>query len=793
MLGDKMNLNRFNRQNVIYKITQDVDLQGATLAIPEGCSLDFQGGRMINGTVTGTIKNDFVYIEDFLNGNDYNSAFNTIKGLNPDGLTVKFKKDVVLTQRIELGRDNLTIDGDGHTLSISGVATAYILTILSSTTVKNITFKNIVFDVSESGCIRVQSTTTDVVDRITIENCIFNSANNTMDVVNIVGKIHDITVQNNTFNNQPPAGTLKSTAVKLQIMETPKYSANVRVIGNNFYNFNYTVDNWSVGYFADFWFEFNYVEGGYMGIRNYHMLNSFINNNIFKGNKHFSYIWQAAQCTNNLWDECGSEVESEGHEPTSVTLEASSGIFSGNKIKSSRGHGMTITGGPTGIISNNFFMDIAGNGIHIDTAIYGDMANTTSITDNKFYGINKNGIYLTPTCIVGKLLIERNTIVGIGRGSQEYNGIECNGSLLNLFIDNNVIYGNDAQYGISNSYVKYGISINTTKDSQRFVLQSNNITANTCIQYTMASGRAEIINNILNYDALPVEGSNESMYAKKVEIGNYYTHRTYFGGLQIDNQDKLSGSDCVLMKEKGKLALKEVSPSSIPTSAFNPTQFPLVNGRKVVFVITGGTPASATVTVNSVTTTGAEAFSIAGTQVFSINVEEGDTPTTVVTKICDVQIPTWHISRVSDNQFLIERDTTDAFSMSITSTGNLNISSTTANGIAKVFARADSFADISRVGKFSELDRGGLLDLNNFVSQVGFQYYDTDTRRPVFFNGYGVDYTDADGFAFNTRRGTTAERPANPQEGFLYYDSTIKKTIMWNGSAWTNVDGTALS
>ena len=43
--------NRFNKANTIYKITKDIDLEGETLTIPEGCTLDFQGGSFTNGSI----------------------------------------------------------------------------------------------------------------------------------------------------------------------------------------------------------------------------------------------------------------------------------------------------------------------------------------------------------------------------------------------------------------------------------------------------------------------------------------------------------------------------------------------------------------------------------------------------------------------------------------------------------------------------------------------------------------------------------------------------------------------
>lgn len=44
---------KFNKPNVIYKITKDIDLEGNTLTIPAGCTLDFQGGSFTNGTIVG--------------------------------------------------------------------------------------------------------------------------------------------------------------------------------------------------------------------------------------------------------------------------------------------------------------------------------------------------------------------------------------------------------------------------------------------------------------------------------------------------------------------------------------------------------------------------------------------------------------------------------------------------------------------------------------------------------------------------------------------------------------------
>ena len=45
---------KFNKSNVIYRINNDIDLGGETLTIPANCTLDFQGGSFINGTIIGS-------------------------------------------------------------------------------------------------------------------------------------------------------------------------------------------------------------------------------------------------------------------------------------------------------------------------------------------------------------------------------------------------------------------------------------------------------------------------------------------------------------------------------------------------------------------------------------------------------------------------------------------------------------------------------------------------------------------------------------------------------------------
>lgn len=72
---------KFNKPNVIYKITKDIDLGGETLTIPEGCTLDFQGGSFSNGTIEGNqtkLVGDIKSLNDIDLTGSYNLPFGEV-------------------------------------------------------------------------------------------------------------------------------------------------------------------------------------------------------------------------------------------------------------------------------------------------------------------------------------------------------------------------------------------------------------------------------------------------------------------------------------------------------------------------------------------------------------------------------------------------------------------------------------------------------------------------------------------------------------------------------------------
>jgi hypothetical protein len=110
---------KFNRANVIYKITKDIDLGGGTLTIPEGCTLDFQGGSFSNGTImfNNTLLKGSVKILTSFSGNIINENLNVLWfGVNNDGNSDVSKR---INEIIQCIYQNTTSEINGVDINVS--------------------------------------------------------------------------------------------------------------------------------------------------------------------------------------------------------------------------------------------------------------------------------------------------------------------------------------------------------------------------------------------------------------------------------------------------------------------------------------------------------------------------------------------------------------------------------------------------------------------------------------------------------------------------------------------------
>lgn len=99
---------RFNSANKIYKITQDIDLNHGILTIPSGCTLDFQGGTIKNGTIT---LNKPKILPQGCNITDYITA--TISGSYKEGQIIYDNS----LKKMKLWNDSAWVNLDGTALA----------------------------------------------------------------------------------------------------------------------------------------------------------------------------------------------------------------------------------------------------------------------------------------------------------------------------------------------------------------------------------------------------------------------------------------------------------------------------------------------------------------------------------------------------------------------------------------------------------------------------------------------------------------------------------------------------
>lgn len=129
---------KFNRKNVIYKITRDIDLGGETLTIPEGCTLDFQGGNLSNGIINGNntkivaglspIFSNIIFSGTYIIDNIYAEWFNSTNNIQEAIYAArKLKAPICLLERVYNINETLTITDEDNKLIIQGVSTKAIL------------------------------------------------------------------------------------------------------------------------------------------------------------------------------------------------------------------------------------------------------------------------------------------------------------------------------------------------------------------------------------------------------------------------------------------------------------------------------------------------------------------------------------------------------------------------------------------------------------------------------------------------------------------------------------------
>lgn len=110
----------------------------------------------------------------------------------------------------------------------------------------------------------------------------------------------------------------------------------------------------------------------------------------------------------------------------------------------------------------------------------------------------------------------------------------------------------------------------------------------------------------------------------------------------------------------------------------------------------------------------------------------------------------------------------------------------------------DGTAEYLCIGESPIIAPISIYDIDNVTSELfdmshfGGEYtFEGASNKPVFYSSNGTKY-DADGFKHEfTRRGITGNRPTldSSSHGFQYFDVTLSKPIWWTGFKWVDATG----
>lgn len=104
------------KENTLYKIIHPFDLGGETVAMPAGCTLEFAGGSISNGYLSGTILNDVLDFT-YINTDDIGTFISGLRFANPCKIILKEGATYNIAHKIRIIDNNVELDGNGATIN----------------------------------------------------------------------------------------------------------------------------------------------------------------------------------------------------------------------------------------------------------------------------------------------------------------------------------------------------------------------------------------------------------------------------------------------------------------------------------------------------------------------------------------------------------------------------------------------------------------------------------------------------------------------------------------------------
>lgn len=115
-----------NEPNTIYEIRYDFDLNGVTISIPEGCSLDFRGGSISNGLLEGSLPG--IIDLNYIRYDDLSDFFDHITLIDGNTVILERNKVYTISSAIHIAGPLRNISIKGSNAVLNNISTSENLT-----------------------------------------------------------------------------------------------------------------------------------------------------------------------------------------------------------------------------------------------------------------------------------------------------------------------------------------------------------------------------------------------------------------------------------------------------------------------------------------------------------------------------------------------------------------------------------------------------------------------------------------------------------------------------------------
>lgn len=728
--------------NTIYVIQYDYDLNGHSITIPTGCTLQFDGGSLNNGTLVGDLQTiepiDIKYFGVKYGSETYaaanSTALNILSGITND-ILLQVSDEVWLGGKISVTMKSINLEGNGNTMHIDNFD-GFIVS--DGINVNNLRVVTKDWDVSNSYFNKfVEITNVIKPSNIYITNCYFkgsmrvcNATNiadgvteNDSTVVNLEVCLDNVIIKGNTLENI----ACRSGAPLIILLSDSNFH-NVEIKDNKVHNFFGTLFSAGItndSIYSDYIDKFTAAKGRQL----------LVDSNIVSNDLEFK-----------PWTKTNQKVAYFCF----ILAERGSCIYTNNSI--------------TNIIGNDADNPVYDSYMSVDYLYYANnyiknVANLSGSYNEIFKskgGISPKRYYLYNTYILEDL----SSVFEIDFTSIHYRLINT----LSKF-DNLILTGNN-------------IDFIHLKINRNYLLETNNLLVNDNIIHL----RNVTLNNIDSNALFPlyVDGETATFKNNQIIVDSSKSVIPILLG-QINSSDTrkitvhannntlkniaLTNVDTALLVGTCDNNYIDIDYNAIANTALSYAYF-----RKRSDLIMKG---------NEISVTNAPTTIKLGQQLMNLDLIVNAPGTSNIYAIDTMPEGISHIYIELYNE---ANECILLSEVNITKTeGNVTMSGydSSMQFVSSTAARTNlyNFKKTNTVVQFN----GNLLTLYRYPTKVRIKLsYIT---------------VDAEKFTLHPNNGVSAKRPTltSTDAGFNYWDTTLGKMIAWNGSTWVNLDGTALT